>query len=198
MPKVVRSSATVSVRSETEGVPRRAGEDGEHFVTVRVVGWLARGLELVRAEGDCALTSLLNVIHVQVKVHLLLLGTGRPLRGYMVRRVLDAYHPFAVNHDAVPVVVAMYRATKQASPESTLGVDVLGVEHHHAPDDLHAHSRLGFFDGTIVAVVTTAEAGLNCRTVCGTRPCGHHARNARQCREQRGHPIPPRSARPRQ
>ena len=91
-------------------------------------------MELTAAERDGTLARIVDVIDVQVEVDLLLLAASRPLRRDVVRGVLDADDPFSVDHDAVPVVVAMLRAPKQTGPETTLGFNVRGVEHDDAPN----------------------------------------------------------------
>src|SRR5581483_10463147 len=96
----------------------RAGVDGEHLVSVRVVHGFACRLEKAAAERDGALAGSLDVIDVQVEVDLLLLCAGRPLWRDVVWRALNPHDPFAIDHDAVPIVVTMHGAAKQTCPEA--------------------------------------------------------------------------------
>ena len=73
----------------------------------------------------------------KVQINLLLLAADWPLRRDVVRGVLNADDSFTIDHDAVPVAVALHCAAEQPGPELALAVDVLGVEHDDAPDDPH-------------------------------------------------------------
>lgn len=101
-----------SVDPEAEWVASRTGTNGEHLIPVGVVGWSRCGLKLTPSELDGQPIGLLQVVHMQVDVHLLLLGAGRPIRWHVARGQLHAHDPFAVDHDAVPVLVAMHSATQ--------------------------------------------------------------------------------------
>jgi hopanoid biosynthesis associated radical SAM protein HpnH len=99
-----------SVGPETERMPGGAGVDGEPLGAVGIVGGRARGLEQVTTQCQRPSACLLQVLDVQVEVHLLLLTTSRPLRPDVVRGPLHTHDPLAVDDDAVPVVVAVHRA----------------------------------------------------------------------------------------
>ena len=86
-------------------MPGRAGVDGELLVTVRVVDGSSRCLQTTTAELCRQDVCRVEVVHVQVKVHLLLLRSGRPLGLHVIGRMLDAQHPFAADHDASSRVV---------------------------------------------------------------------------------------------
>ena len=60
-------------------------------------------LQAAGPEGERLRPCLVDVVDVQVQVHLLLLRPGRPLRREVIRGALDADDPFAVDDDAVPV-----------------------------------------------------------------------------------------------
>src|SRR6476660_953343 len=77
---------------------------------------------------------------MQVDVYLLLLGTVRPIRCHVVWGKLHAHDPLAVDHDAVPVLVAVHHAAEESSPKPALGFDIAGVKHNDPPDDLHVGS----------------------------------------------------------
>jgi len=124
------------VRSDAERMAGWAGVDSEGLVAVRIVRGSARGLKKSTAEGDRSMACLFNVVDVQVEVDLLLLAASRPLRRDVIRDALDAHDPFAGGHDAVPVVVAMHGPLEQPGPEAALRINLSGIEHDHAPDDL--------------------------------------------------------------
>lgn len=95
---------------EAKRVTSRTGVYGEHLLAVGIVGRSLRGLKSTSSELDGEPTGCLQVVHMQVDVHLLLLGTGRPIRCHMVRCKLHAHNPLAVDHDAVPALVPVHDA----------------------------------------------------------------------------------------
>lgn len=94
-------------------------------------------MEESAAQSNGSLSCGVDVIDMKIEVDLLLLAANWPLRRDVVRGVLDAHDPFIVDHDAVPVVVAVHCAAEQPGPETALGVDVFGVEYDDASNDLH-------------------------------------------------------------
>jgi hypothetical protein len=126
------------VNPEAEWMAGRTRIDGEHLIAVRVVGWSRWCLKLTPSEFDRSPIGRLQVVHMQVDVHLLLLETRRPIRCHMVRGELHAHDPLAVDNDAVPVLVAVHDAAQEASPKPALGFDIASVKHNDSPDDLHA------------------------------------------------------------
>ena len=118
-----------SVGPEAEWVTGRAGVDSEHLVAVRVVCGTARCLEEPADQSDGLLSCGVDVVDMKVEVDLLLLAANWPLRWDVARGVLNADDPFAIDHNAVPVVIALHCAAGQPGPEVALLVDVVGVEH---------------------------------------------------------------------
>ncbi len=94
-------------------MPCGACVDREHLVTVLVVGRSPRCLQLASAELQGPMR-VLEVVHVQVHVDLLLLSTSRPGRRHMVGGSLHPHHPLTVNDDAVPVPIRMHVGAQQA------------------------------------------------------------------------------------
>lgn len=74
-----------SVDPEAEGVACRARVHGEHLIAGWVVGRCRRGLELPSAEFERQPTGGVQVVHVQVEVHLLttLAEGGRDLHALL-------------------------------------------------------------------------------------------------------------------
>jgi len=129
------------VDPEAERMAGRTGMDGEHLIAFWVVCWSRCGLKLTPSEFERQPIGSLKVVHMQIEVHLLLLGTGRPIRCHMVRGKLHTHDPLVADHDAVPVLVPVHYSVQEASPKRALGFDVTGIKHNHSPDDLHVCSR---------------------------------------------------------
>ena len=83
---------------KAEWLPGRAGVDGEHLVTVRIVGLSLRWLQATTAQFSREVIRRAEIVHMKVQVDLLLLRSRRPLRLRAIGGVLDAQHPLAINH----------------------------------------------------------------------------------------------------
>lgn len=125
------------MHAEAERMTGGTGVHREPFGAARVVGRALRWLEETPSERLRQLPGGLQVVDVEVDVNLLLLGTVRPDRWFVIGRELHAHHPLAIDDDAVPVVVAVDLAAEQAGPEGALGLEVPCVEHDDPSDDLH-------------------------------------------------------------
>lgn len=72
-----RRSVRVSVDAEAEGVPRRTGVESQEVVAIRVVRRPPWRLQLPTSERQRELVRFLEVIDVEVQVHLLLRPAGQ-------------------------------------------------------------------------------------------------------------------------
>jgi hypothetical protein len=138
--------------SEAEWVAGGTGINDEHLIAVGIIGWSPCVLKLTPSELNRQPSGRLQVVYVQVEMHLLLLGTRRPVRCHMVWGMLYPHDPVAVDSNAVPVRVAVHLAAQDGGPESALGLDIVGVEYNDPSDDLHVSSCLrpnGMSDHTV-------------------------------------------------
>src|SRR6266536_1249408 len=79
-----------------------------------------------RAQRDCFLMRRLEIVDMQVEMHLLRRPVG-PIGGNMVRRELNAEPPLAVDQHTVPIVLRYDRAAQQTCPEGALGGQIGSV-----------------------------------------------------------------------
>ncbi len=83
----------------------------------------------------------------------------------MVGGVLHPHHPFAIDDDAVPVVVGVHLSAQEPSPEPALSVKVGCVDDKHLTNDPHSSHGSSVTGGPPVTGQLTGQAPQEERTI---------------------------------
>ena len=128
-----------SAPAQTERMPGRVGVDLE-TLGGRGVG----RLQHPGTQRDNFIMGGGDVVNVQVEMDLLRRAIG-PLRLDVVRGELNGEPPFAVDDDAVPIVLSNNLAAHQRGPEGTFGREVSSIEDDDLSGKFHSscHTRSG-------------------------------------------------------